>query len=105
MGIDIAAKKAGLELERDVPAPKQRGVKSWAKLIGECRKMEAQQIEERQETARTINQQALRIVALTEENAQLQRELAAARLKEQMHEIRLPEQDRQRLLGVVDGAA
>lgn len=102
MGIDLAAKKAGIELQRDVPRKDQRTMKHIALLIGTCRKLEAHIAEEDRESHKKIEELSTRLVDLTEENAALQRELAALRLGAAMRRMELPEKDAVLLLGSIE---
>src|SRR5262245_61785687 len=98
MSIDMAAKKCGIDLERDAPKPGQRRVRDWALLIGTARKLEAQEAHEVRESHRKIQDLSTQVVELTLENASLKEEIFRMRLQQRARDIEMSKEDSRYLL-------
>ena len=104
MSIDMAAKKAGIRLERDVPVLGQRRARDWSTLIGMARKLESEEAARDRERTDRIERMAQEIRDLTRENVRLSAELAKMQLKERARQIELAPKDTHFLLtGEKDG--
>ena len=98
MSIAMAARKAGIELVRDVPIPGRRRTRDWAILIGTARKLEAQEVQEERDTHKRIEDLSMQVVELTRRCAELKHDLDHHRLKDRAREIEMSREDTRFLL-------